>query len=67
MTFAGTEDLDEFPPLPVTPSKSLAQKKSMYARESTEHVNSGDIVTSLSALINTRSDSIERLEKTQGK
>lgn len=63
MSFAtgNIEDFDEFPPLPVTPSKSPAPKKTMYARESTEHGNSSDIVTSLSALINARSDSIEKM------
>ncbi len=33
----------------------------MYARKDTEHINSGDIVASLSALINTRSDNIEKM------
>ena len=57
LTFPGEEDdSDELPPLPVTPSKSLAPKRMLYT-----HNNSGDIVASLSALINTRSDNIEKM------
>lgn len=61
MTLLGTDDLDEFPPVPVPPSKSPAPKKVMYACEDTKHVNSGDIVASLSVLINMRSDNIKKM------
>ena len=52
--------MDEFPPLPVTPSKSPAPKKMMYTVGS-EQTNPNDIIASLSALINTRSDNIESM------
>lgn len=52
--------MDEFPPLPVTPSKSPASKKIMYTVWS-EQINPNNIVASLPALINTRSDNIESM------
>lgn len=55
--------MDEFPMLPVTPSKSPASKKIMYSVGS-EQANSNDIIASLSALINTRSDNIESMVST---
>ncbi len=62
MTLAGTgADMEELPPLPITPTKPPASKKVMFARDNPEHPNSSDIVASLSALINTRSDNIEKM------
>lgn len=55
------DDMDEFPPLPVTPSKPPASKKVMYTHSRSEQDNSNDIIVSLSALINTRSDNIESM------
>lgn len=52
------EEMDEFPRLPVTPLKSPAPKKMMYERSSSDPV---DVISSLSALINTRSDNIESM------
>lgn len=46
--------------MPITPSKSPAPKKMMYTVGS-EQTNSNDIIASLSALINTRSDNIESM------
>lgn len=55
--------MDEFPLLPITPSKSPAPKKMMYTVGS-EQTNSNDIIASLSALINMRSDNIESMVST---
>lgn len=61
LPLATAEDfMDEFPPLPITPSKSPAPKKMLYATGS-EQTNTNDIIASLSALINTRSDNIESM------
>ncbi len=54
---AAEVDMDEFPPLPITPSTSPAPKKVMYTHSRSEQV-------SLSALINTRSDNIESMVST---
>lgn len=48
------EEMDEFPPLPVTPLKSPAPKKVMYERSSSDAVDVNQIISSLSALINSR-------------
>ncbi len=55
------DEMDDFPPLPITPSKPPASKRVMYAHSSSEQANSSDIVASLSGLINTRSDNIENM------
>uniref|UniRef100_A0A1A8JAE1 L1 transposable element RRM domain-containing protein n=1 Tax=Nothobranchius kuhntae TaxID=321403 RepID=A0A1A8JAE1_NOTKU len=55
------EDMDEFPPLPVTPLKSPAPKKVMYERSSSDPDDANQIISRLSALINTRSDDIESM------
>jgi len=52
--------MEEFPLLPITPSKSPVSKK-MMCTVGSEHANSSDIIVSLSTLINTRSDSIESM------
>lgn len=52
--------MDDFPLLPITPSKSPAPKKMMHASGS-EQTDTNDIIASLSALINTRSDNIESM------
>lgn len=54
------DDMDEFPPLPVTPSKPPSSKV-MYTHSRSEQANSNDIIVSLSALINTRSENIESM------
>lgn len=49
-----SEDMtDEFPPLPVSPSQSPAPKKAMHSKE-----GSGDVVETLSKLINERMDDL---------
>lgn len=55
------EEVDEFPPLPVTPLKSPAPKKVMYERSNSDPVDVNEIISRLSALINTRSDNIESM------
>ena len=58
-TLTTAEDfMDEFPPLPITPSKLPAPKKMMYT-VGFEQTNPNNIMASLSAQTNTRSDSIE--------
>lgn len=57
------EEMDEFPPLPVTPLKSPALKKVMYKRSSPDPANANEIISSLSALINTRSDNLESMAR----
>lgn len=41
------EDMDEFSPLPITPSKSPASRKVMYTHSRSEQVNRNDIIASL--------------------
>ncbi|CAI5669786.1 unnamed protein product [Oreochromis niloticus] len=55
------EEMDEFPPLPVTPLKSPAPKKVMYECSSSDPDDVNQIISRLSALINTRSDNIESM------
>lgn len=55
------EEMDEFPPLPLTPLKSPAPKKVMYERSNSDPVDVNEIISRLSALINTRSDNIESM------
>lgn len=55
--------MDEFPLLPITPSKSPVPKNMMLTVGS-EQTNPNDIIASLSALINTRSDNIESMVST---
>lgn len=51
-----TEDvMDEFPPLPVSPSQSPAPKKALHSK-----VDSVDIVETLSKLINERMDDLDQ-------
>lgn len=59
------EDMNDFPPLPISPSQSPAPKKQMHSASAQENT---DVVASLSKLINERADrlalQIEGLKKT---
>ncbi|CAM4597567.1 unnamed protein product [Leuciscus chuanchicus] len=62
LPLATAEDfMEEFPLIPITPSKSPAPKKKMMSTVMSEQTNTNDIIASLSALINTRSDNIESM------
>ena len=54
---------DEFPPLPATPSKPPIAKKPMLVHTDSA-LKSDDAVRSLSNLINSRSDAIEKMVET---
>lgn len=55
------EEITDFPALPVTPLKSPAPKKVMYDRSNLEPSATNEIISSLSALINARSDNLESM------
>lgn len=54
------DDMDEFPPLPVTPSKP-PYSKVMYTHSRSEQANSNDIIVSLQGLKTSRAWSVQML------
>lgn len=54
---------EEFPALPVTPSKPPVAKKPTLLHGSTNSLNSDEIVNKLASLINTRCDALEEMVK----
>ncbi|KAL7407341.1 hypothetical protein ABVT39_007048 [Epinephelus coioides] len=56
------ENKEEFPPLPVTPSKPPLPKKPALSRVNIDNnLNSENAVHTLASLINSRSDAIEKM------
>ncbi|MED6240335.1 hypothetical protein ATANTOWER_019567, partial [Ataeniobius toweri] len=53
------DEMDKCPPLPVTPLKSPASKKVMYKRGNLDPSTTNVIISSLSTMLNTRSDTLE--------
>lgn len=54
---------EEFPPLPLTPSKPPIAKKLTLSQFSEDNLKSDEIVAKLAHLINTRSDALEEMVK----
>ncbi|XP_016343616.1 uncharacterized protein LOC107689943 [Sinocyclocheilus anshuiensis] len=57
------ENEEEFPPLPLTPSKPPIAKKPTLSQFSADNLRSDEIVAKLAHLINTRSDALEEMVK----
>ncbi|MEQ2277183.1 hypothetical protein XENORESO_021424 [Xenotaenia resolanae] len=57
------EEIDDFPTLCVTPLKLPAPKKVMYECSNPDPSATNEIISSLSALINSRSDNLEIMVK----
>ncbi|MEQ2278196.1 hypothetical protein XENORESO_013937 [Xenotaenia resolanae] len=57
------EAIDVYPTLPFTPLKSLAPKKVMYERSNPDPSAINEIISSVSVLINSRSDNLEIMVK----
>ena len=53
------DNVDEYPLLPITPSKPLLAKKPTLTKTNTDSLKSDEIVNKLASLINTRCDALE--------